>query len=60
MRLTFIARHARWSACLHLARQDELPPLQGPLMAIVSRNLPQAHHDEELPQQQLWTGNEAR
>jgi transglutaminase-like putative cysteine protease len=35
-----------------LAWQDELPPLQVPLTAIVSRNVRQARHDEELPQQQ--------
>jgi transglutaminase-like putative cysteine protease len=35
-----------------LAWQDELPPLQVPLTAIVSRNLRQPVHDEELSQQQ--------
>jgi transglutaminase-like putative cysteine protease len=35
-----------------LAWQDELPPLQVPLTAIVCRTLRQPHHDEELPQQQ--------
>jgi transglutaminase-like putative cysteine protease len=35
-----------------LAWQDELPPLQVPLTAIVSRNLRQACRDEELSQQQ--------
>jgi transglutaminase-like putative cysteine protease len=35
-----------------LTWQDELPPLQVPLTAIVSRALRQAHPDEELPQQQ--------
>lgn len=35
-----------------LTWQDELPPLQVPLTAIVSRSLRQPAHDEELPQQQ--------
>jgi transglutaminase-like putative cysteine protease len=35
-----------------LAWRDELPPLQVPLTAIVSRNLRQAPHEEELSQQQ--------
>lgn len=35
-----------------LAWQEELPALQVPLTAIVSRNLRQAPHDEELSQQQ--------
>jgi len=35
-----------------LAWQDELPPLQVPLTAIISRSLRQARHDEELTQQQ--------
>ena len=32
--------------------QEELPPLQVPLMAIVSPHLRREHHDEELSQQQ--------
>lgn len=35
-----------------LAWRDELPPLQVPLTAIVSRSLRQAAHEEELSQQQ--------
>jgi transglutaminase-like putative cysteine protease len=35
-----------------LAWQDELPPLQVPLMAVICHSVGQGRHDEELPQQQ--------